>query len=155
MLFPVAMKHLKFIVFIGFLAQFLWADLKTYQIPRNNFGNYQGSSPITFYYDKLVEKIGISERQNSDNDSRNCTPEFRQRNTLNQRLLDSLTVIEFLRKSDRQWNRKLLIIGGSEGGMLAPIFAGLVPETHKIVMLVIGNGRLMVDDTKEAIANSI
>lgn len=194
MLTAFSTNQIRSIFFISFLASILWADLKTYQIPRKNLGNYQGPSNITFYFDQpaqstsypiiaflqgsecrtiksrpgmplnpasiykagflIIEKVGISEKQNSDNDSHNCTPEFRQRNTLNQRLQDNLTVIDYLRKNDRHWNRKLYIIGGSEGGMLAPIFAGLVPETQKVVMLVAGNGRLMVDDTKEALSLS-
>ncbi len=99
-----------------------------------------------------IEKYGITSSQNSKNDVDNCTPEFLRQNTLDQRTLDALKVISRLRTQLTRWNHKLLIIGGSEGGMLAPILASLIPETEKVAMLVAGNGRTMLEDTREALA---
>lgn len=100
----------------------------------------------------MIEKYGINSAQNSKNDEENCTPEFLRQNTLDQRILDALKVISHLRAQLPRWNQKLLIIGGSEGGMLAPILASLIPETEKVAMLVAGNGRTMLEDTREALA---
>ncbi|MCM2279059.1 MAG: hypothetical protein NDJ89_13370 [Oligoflexia bacterium] len=99
----------------------------------------------------LIEKYGITHRQNSENDSSNCTTEYRQGNTLDQRLTDALQVIAHLRKAEPGWNRKLIILGGSEGAALAPLVGALTPETAKVAMLAGGNGRLMLEDMRESL----
>jgi pimeloyl-ACP methyl ester carboxylesterase len=117
---------------------------------RNNMPSNPSASFGTGFL--MIEKFGITKKQDSENDDENCTADFLRSNTLDQRVIDALKVISYLRDHAPNWNRNLLIIGGSEGGMLAPILASLIPETKKVAMLVAGNGRTMLEDTRGALA---
>ena len=44
------------------------------------------------------------------------------------------------------WNRKLIIVGSSEGGVLAPILATYLPETYQLVIMAGGTGWSMLEE---------
>lgn len=102
----------------------------------------------------LVDKYGISKSNNNPDDEKNCTAEFKKGNTLDQRISDYLRVIQFLRSYDAKWNKELLIIGGSEGAMLAPIVASYIPESKKVVMLAGGIGWNMEEELNLSLVRS-
>ncbi|MGE0494068.1 MAG: alpha/beta hydrolase family protein [Vulcanimicrobiota bacterium] len=56
-------------------------------------------------------------------------------NSIERRLLDYLEVIAHLRHSESGWDGRLLLVGGSEGGLVAGILATLVPETRAAVLI--------------------
>ena len=57
-----------------------------------------------------------------------CAPAFLKHNRISQRIADHLQVIALLRKAPR-WDRRLYIVGGSEGGVVGGALAALIPET--------------------------
>lgn len=79
-----------------------------------------------------------------------CPPEFWERSTLSQRVLDSLLVIAELRRSD-WWSGRIVIFGGSEGGAVAALLAPLVPETEAVIIYSSGGGQ----PVRELIASAL
>ena len=80
-----------------------------------------------------VEKYALNK------DTKECPTQYLRNNTVRQRIQDYLQVIQNLR-GHSWWNGKLFIIGGSEGGVIAPILASFVPETNKTVIMAGGIG---------------
>ncbi|MCA9792857.1 MAG: alpha/beta hydrolase [Candidatus Eremiobacteraeota bacterium] len=56
-------------------------------------------------------------------------------NTIDRRLLDYLEVFSHLRGSEAGWDGRLILVGGSEGGLVAGILATLLPETRATVLI--------------------
>ncbi len=86
-----------------------------------------------------IEKYGVRAGQSSANAIEGCSPEYWRKNTLQQRVLDALQVLAQLR-SEKWWNRELIIYGGSEGGAIAAMLAPLVPETKAAIIVSSGIG---------------
>ncbi len=88
----------------------------------------------------LVEKPGIHSLNNINID------EYYACNTLTQRIQDYKLVIEQLRKVESYWDRRIIFIGFSEGGMLASLLGALIPESQAIVILSGGCGMTLKDE---------
>lgn len=71
------------------------------------------------------------------------TDEFLRRNTVYDRVLDILTVVAVLRRTEKGWDRRLVVVGGSEGGLVAEMAAPLVGETSAVVAIASGEGMPM------------
>lgn len=61
--------------------------------------------------------------------------DYLRQNTIERRLLDYLEVLAWLRQSEAGWDGRLVLVGGSEGGLVAGILATLVPETRAAVLI--------------------
>ena len=83
-----------------------------------------------------IEKPGLTST------SDRCSPEYLARNTIDQRMWDILRVVQKLR-SEPWWNRKLYVIGASEGGLMAGLTAANIPETRRVAILSFGGGLTM------------
>ncbi|MFM8938795.1 MAG: alpha/beta hydrolase family protein [Phenylobacterium sp.] len=82
-----------------------------------------------------IAKPGTSE--NAD-----CPISYLARNTIGQRLHDVLRIMEKLRRAP-WWNRKLYVIGASEGGLIAGLVSASVPETKRTAILAYGGALTM------------
>ncbi|MFN8611759.1 MAG: prolyl oligopeptidase family serine peptidase [Vulcanimicrobiota bacterium] len=82
-----------------------------------------------------VEKPGLA----PDTPVGQCPPAYLQRNTLERRIWDLLSVLGEMRKRS-EWDGRLAILGGSEGAMLAGLSAPLIPETKAVVLISGGGG---------------
>lgn len=86
-----------------------------------------------------IEKYGVVPGRPQTDAVEGCSPDYWNRNTLQQRVLDAAQVIARLR-AESWWNRHLVIYGGSEGGAVAAMLAPLVPETKAVVIVSSGIG---------------
>ncbi|TVR57580.1 MAG: hypothetical protein EA421_00775 [Gemmatimonadales bacterium] len=86
----------------------------------------------------IVEKYGVDPAAPPPGEDA-CSSKFYERDTLDQRVLDAARVIGSLR-SQEWWNGELILFGGSEGGAVVAMLAGLVPETDGVVILASGLG---------------
>ncbi len=91
-----------------------------------------------------VEKPGLG----PDTPVGSCPVEYLQRNTLERRLWDLLSVLGEMRKNPL-WDGRLVLLGGSEGAMLAGLAAPLVPETRGVVILSGGGGITFAEEITE------
>lgn len=109
---------------------------------RSGFPMYQASA--------VVLKAGIAiltvEKKGLTKDTSICPQEYLFNNTIDNRVLDHLTVVAYLRQTDKNWNRKIGWTGGSEGGEVASLVAPLVPETALLAILASGGGLTMADE---------
>jgi dienelactone hydrolase len=71
-----------------------------------------------------------------------CNESYLRTNTIQQRVADLQLVIRELKKQ-RWWNRKLYLIGGSEGGLIAGLAATQIRETQRVAILSFGGGLTM------------
>lgn len=83
-----------------------------------------------------VEKYGVQPRDDPSDDHMDCSQAFREHHTLSQRVADYRQVIESLRDA-AWWNGKLVLFGGSEGGI---VIAMLAPEVRADVAILISTG---------------
>lgn len=94
----------------------------------------------------LVDKLGIVrldiEKYALSKNISSCPREYLEKNTIDQRISDVLLVVSALRNQE-WWDRKLFIIGGSEGAVLAAILPTYIPETTKTVIMAGGIGWTM------------
>lgn len=88
-----------------------------------------------------IEKPGLNK-----NVKENCPEEYLKLNSLEQRMIDFMVVINHLKKIESQFNGDLVIVGGSEGAHLAPFIAKLYPQTKKLILLASGGGLTFHDD---------
>lgn len=86
-----------------------------------------------------IEKYGVVPGRPKTDAVEGCSPDYWQRNTLQQRVLDAAQVVARLR-AEPWWNRELVIYGGSEGGAVAAMLAPLVPETKAVIIVSSGIG---------------
>jgi pimeloyl-ACP methyl ester carboxylesterase len=83
-----------------------------------------------------------------------CNESYLSTNTIGQRIADLQLVIQHLR-TQRWWNRKLYLIGGSEGGLIAGLAATQIRETQRIAIISFGGGMTMSEMWPEAAYNGV
>jgi pimeloyl-ACP methyl ester carboxylesterase len=88
-----------------------------------------------------VEKPGLA----PDTPIGDCPPTYLQRNTLERRIWDLLSVVAEMRKRP-EWDGHLALLGGSEGAMLAGLCAPLIPETKAVVLISGGGGDTFAEE---------
>lgn len=86
----------------------------------------------------MVEKHGVSDKDQPKDDHMDCSTSFREHHTVSQRLSDYRQVIEGLRNAE-WWNGQLALIGGSEGGLVMAMLAHQV-QAQAVVLLSTGGG---------------
>lgn len=112
----------------------------------------QGSQCENVYhhFDRAIERLtagGVGvvciEKRGMGPTTSGPTDEFLRRNTVYDRVLDILTVVAVLRRTQKAWDGRLVVVGGSEGGLVAEMAAPLVPETVAVVAIASGEGMPM------------
>ncbi len=88
-----------------------------------------------------VEKPGLT----PDTPPGECPTAYLQRNTLERRIWDLLSVIGEMRKNSL-WDGGLALVGGSEGAMLAGLTAPLIPETKAVALISGGGGDTFAEE---------
>ncbi|MBX3172767.1 MAG: prolyl oligopeptidase family serine peptidase [Candidatus Eremiobacteraeota bacterium] len=88
-----------------------------------------------------VEKPGLV----PDTPPGECPTAYLQRNTLERRIWDLLSVLGEMRKHP-QWDGRLALVGGSEGAMLAALSAPLIPETRAVALISGGGGDTFAEE---------
>jgi pimeloyl-ACP methyl ester carboxylesterase len=84
-----------------------------------------------------------------------CPREYLLHNSIDQRVLDVLTVAAWLRNHARWWNRRLYFLGTSEGATVASMAGPLIPETSGIVLVNGSVGRPFREGWADAMASII
>jgi len=84
-----------------------------------------------------IEKYGL------DNTSHSCPQAYLEHNSIQQRILDHVQLVSYLRANLPGWNKKIGWAGNSEGGQVGSLVAPLIPETSAVVMLASGGGMTM------------
>lgn len=84
----------------------------------------------------LPEKRGV----HVDDDGARCSQEFLQTNDRAQRIASTVTVVEHLRPRLSRWDGRIVVLGASEGGALAPAVALALPTTVAVISLA-GGGK--------------
>ena len=95
-----------------------------------------------------VEKPGLS----PDTPIGECPPAYLQRNTLERRIWDLLSVMGEMRKRP-EWDGRLALLGGSEGAMLAGLTAPLIPETKAVVLISGGGGDTFAEEIAQMMSS--
>ena len=75
-----------------------------------------------------------------------CPQSFLDNNTVERRILDHLIVFEELKLKYPKWNKELILIGGSEGGTVASLLAGLTSGIKALVLPASGGGLTMQEE---------
>jgi pimeloyl-ACP methyl ester carboxylesterase len=83
-----------------------------------------------------------------------CTDDYLRLNTPQRRVLDLVMVVAELRKNER-WDGRLVLVGGSEGAMIAALTAPLLPETRAVVLLSGGGGLTFGEEVVEGAARQM
>jgi pimeloyl-ACP methyl ester carboxylesterase len=83
-----------------------------------------------------------------------CTDEYLRLNTPQRRVLDLVMVVAQLRQ-DESWDGRLVLVGGSEGAMIAALTAPLLPETQAVVLLSGGGGLTFGEEVVEGAARQM
>lgn len=83
-----------------------------------------------------LEKQGVSYGDNGDS----LSDEYKQNNTIYNRLYDYLRVFQYLKTNATWWNSDIYVIGGSEGGLLAGMIASFYPNVKAVAILSFGGG---------------
>jgi pimeloyl-ACP methyl ester carboxylesterase len=105
----------------------------------------------------LVEKYGITanlpfSRETARSD---CPDTYLKNNVPEQRVMDYARIVAALRISAAPWwNRKLIIVGGSEGAQIAEQVAAIIPETDCLIVFGFG-GRHFEDDVLQSVRDEM
>lgn len=83
-----------------------------------------------------VEKYGVKPGDNPSDDHMDCPQAYREHHTVSQRVADYRQIIDSLRDAT-WWNGKLVLFGGSEGGI---VMAMLAPEVRTDAAILISTG---------------
>jgi pimeloyl-ACP methyl ester carboxylesterase len=101
----------------------------------------------------LVEKYAITPDLpfNRDIARADCPGTYLNNNVPEQRVMDYARIVAALRTSAVPWwNRKIIIVGGSEGAQIAEEVAAIIPETARLIIFGIG-GRHFEDDVLQSV----
>jgi pimeloyl-ACP methyl ester carboxylesterase len=69
-----------------------------------------------------------------------CSDEFKQRYSIDERVMDHLRAIQHLRRRAPWWNGQLFVWGFSDGGRIGARVAAYTPETARVVLGGFGGG---------------
>ncbi|TAJ75112.1 MAG: hypothetical protein EPO42_14325 [Gallionellaceae bacterium] len=75
-----------------------------------------------------------------------CSDEFKRHYTLDQRVLDHLQALAYLRKNAPWWDGRLLLWGFSDGAHIGARVATYAPETKAGVLIGMGGGTSMAEE---------
>jgi len=76
-----------------------------------------------------------------------CPKDYVRNNTVGDRVLDYMQVVEYLRRHALEWDGRLFWMSSSEAGKaIASLLSGMVPETRGIILLGCGGGMSPADE---------
>lgn len=93
----------------------------------------------------IVDKIGVEVAGNG----KNCSDEFLQHYSIEDRLLQHLRILQHLRKTAPWWNGDLLIWGWSDGGDIGAQLTAYYPNTKRAVLGAMGGGITMAENFRD------
>ncbi|MDH6232982.1 pimeloyl-ACP methyl ester carboxylesterase [Mesorhizobium soli] len=96
-----------------------------------------------------VEKYGVDPKDSPANDHLDCSQIFRERHTVSQRIADYRQIVESLRGAP-WWNGKLILFGGSEGGMTMAALAADIRADIGILVST-GGGVTFGEEVRQAV----
>jgi pimeloyl-ACP methyl ester carboxylesterase len=74
-----------------------------------------------------------------------CSAEFRQHYSIDQRVIDHLRVLQHLNRHASWWNGELLVWGFSDGGRIGAQLAAYYRQTRAVALVGVGGGMRMAD----------
>lgn len=98
-----------------------------------------------------VEKPGLT----AETEIGDCPAEYSRLNTPQQRVLDLLSVLGHLRPTYPSWNGELVLMGGSEGTMVASMTATRHPGVKAVALLSGGGGQTFAAEMFRAWTNQL
>jgi len=78
-----------------------------------------------------------------------CSDEFKKRYSIDERVMDHLRAIQYLRRRAPWWNGQLLVWGFSDGGRIGARVAAFSPETTRVVLGGFGGGVPMAQEFED------
>ena len=87
----------------------------------------------------IIEKYGVKPDDAPNNPMEDCSDTFFEHHTVSQRVDDAVSVLDQL-SDDGDWNGKLALFGGSEGGAVVSILSHKVEETDAVIVFSTGTG---------------
>jgi pimeloyl-ACP methyl ester carboxylesterase len=94
----------------------------------------------------MVEKTGVDAGADTGTP---CTDRFQRYYSVDQRVLDHLRAIEYLRKHASWWNGQIYLYGWSEGAEVGAQLAAYVPEVRRAVLGGLGGGLSMAQQLED------
>jgi pimeloyl-ACP methyl ester carboxylesterase len=105
----------------------------------------------------LVEKYAITANLpfSKETARSDCPDTYLKNNVPEQRVMDYARIVAALRISAASWwNRKLIIVGGSEGAQIAEQVSAIIPETDCLIVFGFG-GRHFEDDVLQSVRDEM
>jgi len=84
----------------------------------------------------FVDKSGVD----SNVEGSGCSQKFLDYYSIDQRVLDHLRAIQYLRRNAAWWNGEIYLVGWSDGAMIGVSVAAYTPEVTRAVFLALGGG---------------
>lgn len=101
-----------------------------------------------------IQKYGITpDRQRAEDGT--CPADYLVNNTVDGRVLDTLTVLSWLRAQAPWWDGRLFVAGASEGATVAAIVGSLAPETQGLILINGSIGRPFREGWSDAVASAV
>lgn len=101
-----------------------------------------------------IQKYGVTPDLQRDAEGA-CPAEYLANNTIDGRVLDTLTVLTWLRSNAPWWDGRLFVAGASEGATIAAIVGSLAPETEGMILINGSIGRPFREGWADAVASAV
>lgn len=101
-----------------------------------------------------IEKYAISASQHGSEEHA-CPDDYLRHNSIDQRVIDVLTVVASLRGNAAWWDGRIYLMGTSEGATVAAMVGPLLAETRGIVLVNGSIGRPFREGWSDAMATSV
>jgi len=101
-----------------------------------------------------IEKYGVTP-ETAGGGAKPCPAPYLAHNTIDQRVIDVLSVVAHLRTEAPWWDGRLFLMGASEGATVAAVSGPLLAETRGIVLINGSIGRPFRDGWADAMANAV
>ncbi len=82
-----------------------------------------------------------------------CSAEFRQRYSIDQRVIDHLRALQHLNRHASWWNGELLVWGFSDGARIGAQLAAYYPQTKAVALVGVGGGMRMADSMEAMVCS--
>ncbi|WP_447784366.1 alpha/beta hydrolase family protein [Stenotrophomonas bentonitica] len=82
-----------------------------------------------------------------------CSAEFRQHYSIDQRVIDHLRALQHLNRHASWWNGELLVWGFSDGGRIGAQLAAYYPQTKAVALVGVGGGMRMADSMEAMVCS--
>jgi len=83
-----------------------------------------------------------------------CSAEFRQRYSIDQRVIGHLRALQHLNRHASWWNGELLVWGFSDGARIGAQLAAYYPQTKAVALVGVGGGMRMADSMEAMVCSA-